>query len=80
MLRLQAGRRIGCKRAALTRAPLAPLAEIAAGWFAATLLGLRFHPKLLDPLLLWDSDPDVAEAWAAVFDAFDPALIRKEIV
>jgi hypothetical protein len=59
---------------------LPSLAEIAAGRFAATLLGLHCHPKLLDLLLLWDGDRRRAEAWVAAFGAFDPALIRKETV
>lgn len=46
---------------------LPSLAEIAAGRFAATLLGLHCHPKLLDLLLLWDSDPQRARNWAVAF-------------
>jgi hypothetical protein len=49
---------------------LPSLAEVAAGRFAATLLGLHCHPKLLDLLLLWDSDPERARVWAAAFCAF----------
>jgi hypothetical protein len=49
---------------------LPSLAEIAAGRFAATLLGLHCHPKLLDLLLLWDMNPQRAGAWAAAFCAF----------
>ena len=49
---------------------LPSLAEIAAGRFAATLLGLHCHPKLLDLLLLWDSDPEWARNWVTAFGAF----------
>jgi hypothetical protein len=54
------------------------LAEIAAGRFAATLLGLDCHPKLLDLLLLWDSDPRRASAWTDAVEAFDCTRARKE--
>ena len=40
---------------------LASLAEIAAGAFAQSLLGLRHHPKLLDVVALFDGDPVAAE-------------------
>jgi hypothetical protein len=59
---------------------LPSLAEVAAGSFAATLLGLHCHPKLLDLLLLWDSDPQRAQAWVEAFGAFAPRLIPKELV
>lgn len=59
---------------------LPTLAEVAAGRFAATLLGLHCHPKLLDLLLLWDSDPQRARAWVEAFGAFAPRLIPKETV
>lgn len=62
------------------RTELPSLAEIAAGRFAATLLGLHCHPKLLDLLLLWDSDPQRAAAWVAALDAFDASLARREAV
>jgi hypothetical protein len=51
---------------------LPSLAEVAAGNFAATLLGLHCHPKLLDLLLLWDMDPQQAEVWVEAFCAFAP--------
>jgi hypothetical protein len=51
------------------RTELPSLAEIAAGRFAATLLGLNCHPKLLDLLLLWNMSPQRAGAWAAAFCA-----------
>ena len=35
---------------------IAALAEIAAGAFAQRLLGLRFHPKLLDLIAIYDAD------------------------
>jgi len=54
------------------------MAEIAAGRFAASLLGLRCHPKLLDLLLLWDSDPRRASAWTGALEAFSPACALKE--
>ena len=54
------------------------MAEIAAGRFAATLLGLHCHPKLLDLLLLWDSDPRRASAWTGALEAFDPTCALKE--
>lgn len=62
------------------RTELPSLAEIAAGRFAATLLGLHCHPKLLDLLLLWDSDPRRAEAWVSALGAFDANLARTETV
>ena len=55
---------------------LPSLAEIAAGRFAATLLGLHCHPKLLDLLLLWDSDPEWARNWVAAFESFVLPLRR----
>jgi hypothetical protein len=51
---------------------LPSLAEVAAGNFAATLLGLHCHPKLLDLLLLWDNNPRQAEVWVEAFSAFAP--------
>jgi hypothetical protein len=62
------------------RTELPSLAEVAAGSFAATLLGLHCHPKLLDLLLLWDSDPQRARAWVEAFGAFAPRLIHTETV
>jgi hypothetical protein len=52
------------------RTDLPSLAEVAAGRFAATLLGLNCHAKLLDILMLWESDPERARVWAAAFCAF----------
>jgi hypothetical protein len=43
---------------------LASMAEIAAGAFAQQLLGLRFHPKLLDLITLFDVNPLAAAAMA----------------
>jgi hypothetical protein len=40
---------------------LSSLAEIAAGTFAQSLLGLRHHPKLLDVVAVFDRDPAAAE-------------------
>jgi hypothetical protein len=40
---------------------LSSLAEIAAGAFAQSLLGLRQHPKLLDVVAVFDGDPAAAE-------------------
>lgn len=62
------------------RTELPSLAEIAAGRFAATLLGLHCHPKLLDLLLLWDCDPQKASAWVAALDAFDSTFPHMETV
>ena len=45
-------------------AGLSSLAEIAAGAFAQALLGLRYHPKLLDLVVLFDADPVAAERLA----------------
>jgi len=49
---------------------VAALAEIAAGAFAQRLLGLRFHPKLLDLLAGYDANPAsahrIAQALATV--------------
>jgi hypothetical protein len=59
---------------------LRSLAEVAAGQFAATLLGLHCHPKLLDLLLLWDYDPQRAQAWVEAFRTFAPRLIQEETV
>ena len=39
---------------------IATLAEIAAGAFAQRLVGLRFHPKLLDLVTLYDADHGAA--------------------
>lgn len=62
------------------RTELPSLAEIAAGCFAATLLGLHCPPKLLDLLLLWDSDPQRAAAWVEALCGFDANLSRRETV
>ena len=43
---------------------IASLAEIAAGVFAQRLLGLRFHPKLLDLIPIYESNPEAA--WTMV--------------
>jgi hypothetical protein len=59
---------------------LPSLAEVAAGGFAATLLGLHCHPKLLDLLLLWDKDPQQAHAWVEAFGAFASRRIQEETV
>ncbi len=40
------------------------LSEIAAGAFAQELLGLRYHPKLLDVAALFSRDPATAERLA----------------
>jgi hypothetical protein len=56
------------------------MAEIAAGRFAATLLGLHCHPKLLDLLLLWDSDPRRASVWTGALEAFDPTCAQGDPV
>ena len=40
---------------------LVSLAEIAAGAFAQHLLGLRYHPKILDLLTLFDAAPRAAQ-------------------
>lgn len=45
-------------------AGLSSLAEIAAGAFAQRMLGLRYHPKLLDLVVLFDADPVAAERLA----------------
>jgi hypothetical protein len=36
------------------------VAEIAAGAFAQRLVGLRFHPKLLDLVTIYDADRGAA--------------------
>ena len=43
---------------------LASLAEIAAGAFAQHLLGLRYHPKILDMITLFHVDPRAARRMA----------------
>jgi hypothetical protein len=43
---------------------LVSLYEIAAGAFAQHLLGLRYHPKVLDILTLFDSEPSAARRMA----------------
>ncbi len=62
------------------RTELPSLAEVAAGSFAATLLGLHCHPKLLDLLLLWDSGPLRAHAWVDAVGAFALRLGQTESV
>ena len=47
---------------------LTSLSEIAAGAFAQTLLGLRFHPKLLDMITLFEVSPSLAADMAAYLD------------
>ncbi len=42
---------------------LASLAEVAAGAFAQSLLGLRYHPRLLDLFALFEASPAAARAW-----------------
>jgi hypothetical protein len=44
---------------------LASLPEIAAGAFAQALLGLRYHPKLLDLFTLFDAGPQAAARFVA---------------
>ena len=39
------------------RRPLPLLEELAAGAFAQSLLGLRFHPRLLDVMFVCDENP-----------------------
>ena len=43
---------------------VAAIAEIAAGAFAQRLLGLRFHPKLLDLLAAYEANPASARRMA----------------
>ena len=59
---------------------LPSLAEVAAGRFAAALLGLHCHPRVLDLLLLWDGNPQRAEAWVEASGAFAPRLLQQETV
>jgi hypothetical protein len=48
---------------------IAALAEIAAGAFAQHLLGLRFHPKLLDLLAAYEANPASARRMALALAA-----------
>jgi hypothetical protein len=48
---------------------IAALAEIAAGSFAQHLLDLKFHPKLLDLLMLCEASPRAAARMAAALES-----------
>jgi hypothetical protein len=63
-----------CRLGALEWASgLVSLCEVAAGSFAQELLGLSFHPKLLDLIAIWDENTASAERIAAALYDGRPA-------